>query len=868
QGMLGFCGRECGEVVGVMGMVKKEQEHEDEVVVGQSWSRLLILTTDQISRRFSEVAIDYSQSACSARVLVVSLMLIYTGRVLRVQHQGPSRFEIQLFRVGGNPGKSSGKTFGKSRTVERTFTLVGNACLSTRITTTNKVPLRALIPLEVVAQESVVTKVYTRCSKHITGDRSQLTNFVHKFVGTVKFSNDHIAKIMGYGDYHIGNVIISRVYYVEGLGHNLFSVGQFYDSDLEVAFRKDTCFVRNLKGVNLLSRSRETNLYTLSIEDMMASSPISLYEVFPKDHLCSASEMGKSKKQSRKPKSEDTNQEKLYLLRMDLCRHIRVASINGKSTSSSLWMITLGSHGVKFLASKDEAPDFIIKFLKMIQVRLNAPVRNIRIDNGTEKPDLSYLHVFGALCYPNNDSEDLGKFQTKADMGIFIGYAPKKKSYHIYDRRGASIDDSCNIQSRTRFKPIPQQPCNPPKRDDWDHLFQPMFDEYFNPPTIDVSSFLVIAASRAIDLADSPVSTSNDQDASSTSILSTQKQEHSLIISQGFEESLKMSHFHDDPLHESLHEDSTSQGSSANTDVMWCYFDAFLTEPKNFTQAMTKPSLIDAIQEEIHEFEMIQVWELVPIPDIAMLIKLKLKWIYKVKIDEFGEKAGNDLLLVQIYVDDIIFASTNTALCNEFANLMTTNFKMSMMGKMSFFLGLQISQIPRDIFLNQSKYAFEIIKKYGLLTSDSIDIPMVEKNKLDEDLQRTLVDATLYHGMLGSLMYLTSSRPDLIYAVCLCARYKEKPIEKHLNAVKWIFRYLKGTINMGLWYSKDTGISLTAYLNVDHVGCQDTRCSTSGSAQFLGDKLVSWSSDKQKSNVISSTEAGYISLSRCCAQIL
>ncbi|GJX56881.1 retrovirus-related pol polyprotein from transposon TNT 1-94 [Tanacetum coccineum] len=307
---------------------------------------------------------------------------------------------------------------------------------------------------------------------------------------------------------------------------------------------------------------------------------------------------------------------------------------------------------------------------------------------------------------------------------------------------------------------------------------------------------------------------------------------------------------------------------------------------------MTEPSWFDAMQEEIHEFERLQVWESVPCPDKVMLIKLK--WIYKVKTYEFGRvlknkarlvtqgfrqeeginfeesfapvariedirifvanaanknvtifqidvktaflngelkeeqaprawydmlssflilqhfskcavdlklftrKAGNDLLLVQIYVDDIIFASTNTALCNEFANLMTTKFKMSMMGQMSFFLGLQISQSPRGIFLNQSKYASEIIKKYGLLSSDFVDTPMVEKSKLDEDLQGTPVDATLYRGMIGSLMYLTSSRPDLIYAVCLCARYQAKPTEKHLNAVKRIFRYLMGTINMGL----------------------------------------------------------------------
>ncbi|GJS13568.1 retrovirus-related pol polyprotein from transposon TNT 1-94 [Tanacetum coccineum] len=226
---------------------------------------------------------------------------------------------------------------------------------------------------------------------------------------------------MGYGDYQIGNITILRVYYVEGLRHNLFSVGQFRDSDLEVAFRKHTYFVRNPEGDDLLSGSRETNLYTLSIGDIMASSPIYLLSKasktnswlwhrrlshlnfsaindlaknglvrglpklkFEKYHLCLACAMGKRKKQSHKPKSKDTNQEKLYMLHMDLCGPMRVASINRikyilvimDDYSQFIW--------VKFLASKDEAPDFIIKFLKMIQVRLNTPVRKIRTDNGTE----------------------------------------------------------------------------------------------------------------------------------------------------------------------------------------------------------------------------------------------------------------------------------------------------------------------------------------------------------------------------------------------------------------------------------------------------------------------------------------------------
>nr|GEW10283.1 hypothetical protein [Tanacetum cinerariifolium] len=197
------------------------------------------------------------------------------------------------------------------------------------------------------------------CSKHKTEDRSQLTNFVHKFLGTLKFGNDQIAKIIGYGDYQIGNITISRVYYVEGLGHNLFSVGQFCDSDLEVALKKHMCFVRNLEGFDLLSRSLETNLYTLSLRDMMA-------------------------KQSHKPKSKDTNKEKLYLFLMDLCGPMRITSINRKKYILVIVDDYSQFTWVKFLASKNEAPDFIIKFLKMIQVRLNTPVRNIHTDNGTE----------------------------------------------------------------------------------------------------------------------------------------------------------------------------------------------------------------------------------------------------------------------------------------------------------------------------------------------------------------------------------------------------------------------------------------------------------------------------------------------------
>ncbi|GJU60789.1 retrovirus-related pol polyprotein from transposon TNT 1-94, partial [Tanacetum coccineum] len=360
------------------------------------------------------------------------------------------------------------------------------------------------------------------CSKHMTRDHSQLTNFINKFLGKVKFRNDHVVKILGYGDYQIVNVTISRVYCVEGLGHNLFFVGQFCDSNLEVSFRQHTCFIRNLEGVDLLTGSRGNNLYTLSLGDMMASSPICLLSKALKTN----------KKKPHKPKSKDTNQEKLYLLHMDLCGPMCVASINGKKYILVIVDDYSRFTWVKCLRSKDEAPDFIIKFLKIIQVRLKAPVRRIKIDNETEfvnltlrdyyekvgishetsvarspqqngvvnrrnhtlievartmliyakaplflwaeavstayytqnrsiirlrhgktpyellhdkLPDLSFFHVFGALCYPINDSENLGKLQPKSDIGIFIGYAPTKKAFRIYNRRTRRIIKTIHV---------------------------------------------------------------------------------------------------------------------------------------------------------------------------------------------------------------------------------------------------------------------------------------------------------------------------------------------------------------------------------------------------------------------------------------
>nr|GEZ02277.1 retrovirus-related Pol polyprotein from transposon TNT 1-94 [Tanacetum cinerariifolium] len=239
------------------------------------------------------------------------------------------------------------------------------------------------------------------CSKHMTRNLKLLINFVWKFMGTVRLGNDHVAAILGFGDLQWGNILITRVYFIEGLGHNLFSVGQFCDSDLEVAFRRDACFVRNLEGVDLLKGDRSTNLHTINLHEMASASPICLMACasstkswlwhqrllkfrYHKEHLCPSCEQGKSKRASHPPKPVPNSKQRLHLLHMDLCGPMRIASINGKRYVLVIVDDYSRYTWVHFLRSKDEALEVIIKFLKRITVLLQSLVIIIRTDNGTE----------------------------------------------------------------------------------------------------------------------------------------------------------------------------------------------------------------------------------------------------------------------------------------------------------------------------------------------------------------------------------------------------------------------------------------------------------------------------------------------------
>nr|GEX00518.1 hypothetical protein [Tanacetum cinerariifolium] len=319
------------------------------------------------------------------------------------------------------------------------------------------------------------------CSKHMIGDHSWLRNFMNKFIGTVRFGNDHFGAIMGYGDYVIGDNVISRVYYAEGLGHNLFSIRQFCDSDLEVAFMKHS-FEDIMKSspMCLLSKASKTKSWLwyrrLNYLNFSAINELVRKDIvrglprlkFEKDHLCFACQLGKSKKHTHSPKTKSTNLEVLNTLHMNLYRPMKVQTINGKKYILVIIDDYTRFTWVKFLRSKDETLENgdverrnrtlveaarTMLIFSNVQMFLWAEVvttacytQNRSIIHThhnkilyelvhNKKPDLTFLCIFGALCYPTNDSKDLGKLQPTADIGIFIGYAPSRKGYRFYNKR-------------------------------------------------------------------------------------------------------------------------------------------------------------------------------------------------------------------------------------------------------------------------------------------------------------------------------------------------------------------------------------------------------------------------------------------------
>ncbi|GJR22048.1 putative ribonuclease H-like domain-containing protein [Tanacetum coccineum] len=240
------------------------------------------------------------------------------------------------------------------------------------------------------------------------------------------------------------------------------------------------------------------------------------------------------------------------------------------------------------------------------------------------------------------------------------------------------------------------------------------------------------------------------------------------------------------------------------------------------------------------------------------------------KIDKtlFIRRDKGDIILVQVYVADIIFGSIKKSLCTELEKMMHSKFQMSSMGELTFFLGLQVKQKEDGIFISKDKYVTKILKKFGFIDVKTASTPMETQKPLLKDKDGEEVDVHLYRSMIGSLMYLTSSRPDIMFVVCACARYQVNPKVSHLHAMKRIFRYLKGQPKLGLWYPKDSPFDLVAYTDSDYAGASLDRKSTIGGCQIRGCRLISWQCKKQTMVANSTTEAEYVAASSCCGQVL
>nr|GEU69320.1 retrovirus-related Pol polyprotein from transposon TNT 1-94 [Tanacetum cinerariifolium] len=560
-----------------------------------------------------------------------------------------------------------------------------------------------------------------------TYDEGSLTTheIMKIFIGTVRFENDHFGAIMGYGDYVIGDRVISRVYYVKRLRHNLFSVRQFCDADLEVAFIKHSCYVRDTDGVELIKGSRGSNLYTISVKDMMKSSPICLLSkasknklwlwhrrlnhlnfgnindlarkdlvqglprlIFEKDHLCFTCQLGKSKTHTHKPKTKTPT---------------------WKFLIPFIWIYV-----AEAVATACYTPN-----RSLIHTHHNKTPYEL-VHN--KKPDLTFFRVFGALCYPTNDSEDLGKLQPTADIGIFVGYAPSRKWTRSY------VSNVWIDKSRARTKS--------------------------EPPYVERLVSLAQAVQAPVNSAGTPSSTTIDQDAPSPSISPS-----SLALQSPQGVATESTFMKDNPI------------APVDNNP---FINVFAPEPSSGASLSRDVSSTEStyVSQTIHHLS---------------------KWSKDHPLDNvIGNPSRPVSTRKQLAID---------ALCR--------NMTIYQMDVKTAFLNVELKE---EVYVSQPE---------GFVDQDHM--------------------THVYR--LKKALYGLKQAPRAWYDT--------------------VSRFL-----LDNKFSKDTAMALTAYADADHIGCHDTQSSTSGSAQFLGNKLVNFSSKKQKSTAISIIEAEYIAMSGCGAQIL
>ncbi|KAJ9552315.1 hypothetical protein OSB04_016360 [Centaurea solstitialis] len=637
-----------------------------------------------------------------------------------------------------------------------------------------------------------------------------------------------------------------------------------------------------------------------------------------------------------------------------------------------------------------------------------------------KKPFIGFFKPFGCPCTILNTKSHLGKFDCKSEEGFLVGYATQCKGYRVFNSVTRIIEESenvkCNehtpnaqgtgpnwlfdIDSFTNSFKTSEQDCTGPSTQQVSEV-QPQF-VMFPIPTIDPAEFCTSDDQEEGDITpqagdqtvetlsqpQSPQSNESTLEQADTNLSDSLQEEaaYQTRTQKNHPSTLVIGDMESPML--TRHKSKQAEVSNPHLSLISCFLSQ--EEPKKVYDAMKDPIWIEAMQDELLQFVLQHVWDLVDLPcghraigtrwifrnkkdERGIVIKNKARLVaqgytqeegidydevfapvarieairlflayasfkhFKVyqmdvksaflygKIEEkvyvcqppgfedprypdrvyklnkalyglhqaprawydtlstylleneftrgvidktlFIKREKQEILLVQIYVDDIIFGSTKSSMCKEFEDLMHKKFKMSAMGELTFFLGLQVAQKEDGIFIHQSKYVKDILHKFGFSDVKPASTPMETHKHLTVDPEGQEVDIHLYRSMIGSLMYLTASRPDIMFVVCVCARFHVLPKESHLQAVKRIFRYLKGHSKFGLWYPHDSPFDLIAYTD-NYGGANMDRKSTTGGCQFLGSRLVSWQCKKQTSVSTSTAEAEYIAAASCCSQVL
>ncbi|GJY78805.1 retrovirus-related pol polyprotein from transposon TNT 1-94 [Tanacetum coccineum] len=760
-------------------------------------------------------------------------------------------------------------------------------------------PSSSLILLQIV--QLIIFIVDSGCTKHMTGNLSLLCNFVENIWVPFVLAMINLLQFLVMEIWF--KEILRSIGFTMSKGNDLLTDNR--GSDLYTISLQETtsstpiCLMAKASPTQAwlwhrrLSHLNFDYINLLSKKDVVIGLPKLKYV---KDQLCSSSEVSKAKRSSFKTKAIPSSKGRLNLLHMDLCGSMRVASINGKKyilvivDDYSRYTWTL------FLRSKDETPEVLKEFLIMIQQNLQALNGVVERRNSTlvkaartmlsasklplifwaepiatacytqnrsiiilthekttyhiindRKPSNKHLYIFGCTCYLTRDGENLDKMKEKGDPCVMVGYSTQSKGYHVYNKRTRLIVESIHI----KFDEIKEMMS--------DHNSSDLAPQRQEMSVENVSSGLVPQGQKASDYDNSdpvpprqnvvPLAEKTDSSQQGLEFLFSPLLEeyynptHGLAEENNNDQAPNASFHQDDFFNpfctrvQEIGESSVQEigeSSSRNIDNT----DAHSFQPQShdyrwtkdhplehvrgnptMPEAMADSAWIEAMQEELHQFDRLKVWELVDKPFGKMIIKLK--WLWKNKKDE----------------DQTLLAWK----------------------QFGFLLPTQHTSLFQSIIMTENGIILMSTDGGGLSSSG-------QKGFVDPDHPEKVY---LLRKALYGLKQAPRAWYDELSNFLMSKGFsKARPTQKHLKEVKRIFKYLKGTINMGLWYIKDSGFELTTFLDADHVGCLDTRKNTSRGIQFLGDKLVSWMSKKQNGTTMSSAKAEYVALSASCAQVM